>query len=75
MVQAASVSIHGPHGQHIENIHLFPYKSEKDFWDRLYAGPYAALLRKAEAFLEKGSGDALIFIRYKSSLKMEKCNY
>lgn len=62
LVQAASVSIHGPHGQHIENIHLSPYNSEPDFWDRLYLGVYAGLLEKAEAFLKKGTGETLIFI-------------
>ena len=66
LVQAASVSLHGPHGQHIENIHLQPYTSEQQFWDELYAGPYARLLSKAGAFLEETGGpgdDVLVFIR------------
>ncbi|KAH9924694.1 Arginase/deacetylase [Epithele typhae] len=65
LVQAASVSIHGPHGQHIENIHLSPYTSEDEFWDKLYAGPYSRLLQKAGEFLEntgKSSDDVLVFI-------------
>ncbi|KIJ55002.1 hypothetical protein M422DRAFT_200979 [Sphaerobolus stellatus SS14] len=62
LVQAASISIHGPHEQHIENIHLVPYTSEEDFWDRLYPGQYSRLLQTAEAFLAKDNGEALIFI-------------
>ncbi|EPT05331.1 hypothetical protein FOMPIDRAFT_134772 [Fomitopsis schrenkii] len=65
LVQAASVSIHGPHGQHIENVHLQPYSSEQQFWDELYAGPYARLLRKAGEFLDETRGpgdDVLVFI-------------
>ncbi|KAH9949834.1 Arginase/deacetylase [Amylocystis lapponica] len=65
LVQAASVSIHGAHGQHIENVHLKPYSSEKQFWEELYAGPYSRLLDKARDFLEETGGagsDALIFI-------------
>ena len=60
------MSIHGPHGQHIENVHLQPYTSEQQFWDELYAGPYARLLSKAGAFLEDTGGpgdDVLVFIR------------
>lgn len=66
IVQAASVSLHGPHGQHIENVHLLPYASDTDFWDRLYCGPYARLLQTAEAFLndDKDSGEAMLFIRW-----------
>lgn len=68
MIQAASVSIHGPHGQHIENVHMSTYASEEDFWNRLYAGSYNRLLTKAEEFLRKNSGEsdsqALIFIRF-----------
>ncbi|RPD62553.1 Arginase/deacetylase [Lentinus tigrinus ALCF2SS1-7] len=65
LVQAASVSIHGPHGQHIENIHLKPYKSEQEFWDELYPGSYTQLLDKAGAFLDSTGGagdDVLVFI-------------
>lgn len=73
MVQAASVSIHGPHGQHIENVHMSTYTSEDDFWNRLYDG-YGRLLRKAEEFLKKDleseseDQEALIFIRYPNSV-------
>ncbi|KAI0927007.1 hypothetical protein AcW1_007629 [Taiwanofungus camphoratus] len=65
LVQAASVSIHGPHGQYIENIHLRTYNSEKEFWEQLYTGPYAKLIEKAGGFLEKTGGagdDVLVFI-------------
>ena len=67
MIQAASVSIHGPHGQHIENVHLEPFESEGQFWDVHYNGAYNRLLRKAEDFI-KNTGDAssnetLVFIR------------
>ncbi|KAH9936423.1 Arginase/deacetylase [Fomitopsis serialis] len=56
LVQAASVSIHGPHGQHIENVHLRPYSSEKQFHDELYTGPYSKLLSKAAEFLDETGG-------------------
>jgi len=65
IVQAASVSLHGPHGQYIENVHLQPYTSDKHF-EVLYEGQYSKLLKKAEEFV-KGTGgkgdDALVFIR------------
>ena len=67
LVQAASVSIHGPHGQHIENVHLVPYATEQEFWDRLYSGPYSRLLSKAGEFLEHtgaSTDDVLVFIRF-----------
>ena len=65
LVQAASVSIHGPHGQHIENIHLQPYSSEEHFWSVLYKENYSKLLTKAEEFLtlSDSKGDALVLIR------------
>ncbi|KAI0769127.1 Arginase/deacetylase [Trametes elegans] len=65
LIQAASVSIHGPHGQHIENIHLRPYTSEKEFWDTLYPSQYLRLLDKAREFIERTGGvrnDTLVFI-------------
>ncbi|KZT65820.1 Arginase/deacetylase [Daedalea quercina L-15889] len=65
LVQAASVSIHGPHGQHIENVHLRPYSSEQQFWDELYARLYSKLLIKAGEFLDGTGGpgdDVLVFI-------------
>ena len=60
------MSIHGPHGQYIENVHLEKYSSTEDFFDRLYDGPYKKLLEKAEKFVkETGSSnnDTLVFIR------------
>jgi histone deacetylase HOS3 len=66
LVQAASVSLHGPHGQHIENIHLQPYISDKHFFDVLYKERYSKLLQKAEEFVtESGDevGDVLVIIR------------
>ncbi|KAI1790191.1 Arginase/deacetylase [Ganoderma leucocontextum] len=65
LVQAASVSIHGPHGQYIENVHLRPYVSSEDFWENLYPGPYSHLLKKAGEFLDNTGGagdDVLLFI-------------
>ena len=67
MVQAASVSIHGPHGQYIENVHLEPFESKDQFWDVHYNGAYSRLLRKAEDFIKNtadaSSDDTLVFIR------------
>ena len=60
------MSIHGPHGQHVENVHLQPYTSVQDFWDNLYVGPYSRLLKKAGEFLDNTGGagdDVLVFIR------------
>ncbi|KAI0313788.1 Arginase/deacetylase [Amylostereum chailletii] len=65
LVQAASVSIHGPHGQYIENVHLEPYESEEQFWEKLYNGAYNRLLNKAENFLRstgEGEDDTMVFI-------------
>ena len=63
--QAASVSIHGPHGQHIENIHLEQFDSEEDFWTNLYPRKYIKLLERAEDFLKQTDAeDVLVFIRY-----------
>ncbi len=65
LIQAASVSIHGPHGQHVENIHLQPYASEQEFWDKLYPTQYLRLLKKAGEFIESTGGvrdDTLVFI-------------
>ncbi|CAL1712270.1 unnamed protein product [Somion occarium] len=65
LVQAASVSIHGPHGQYIENIHLQTYQSEEEFWERLYNQRYSKLLKKAESFIEETGGpssDVLVFV-------------
>ncbi|KAG1735207.1 arginase deacetylase [Suillus lakei] len=64
-VQAASTSIHGPHGQHIENIHLQTYSSETYFWDVLYKEQYSVLLKRASQFLDSTGGpgdDIMVFI-------------
>jgi histone deacetylase HOS3 len=64
-VQAASVSIHGPHGQYIENVHFEPFESEEQFWDAHYRGAYSKLLSKAEDFVKSTGGtsdDTLVFI-------------
>ncbi|EIW81142.1 arginase deacetylase [Coniophora puteana RWD-64-598 SS2] len=63
LVQAASVSIHGSHGQHIENIHLQAYESDQHFWGTLYSSKYRRLLSKAEEFLNNtgGPGDDVIY--------------
>jgi len=66
MVQAASVSIHGPHGQYIENVHLEPFESEEQFWNVHYRKAYSKLLNKAEDFVKSTGGasdDTLVFIR------------
>ncbi|EJU03261.1 Arginase/deacetylase [Dacryopinax primogenitus] len=52
LTQAASICIHGGHGQHIENIHLEPYTSDEDFWGRLYPQKYSQLLKKADDFFK-----------------------
>ncbi|KAH7915486.1 histone deacetylase domain-containing protein [Hygrophoropsis aurantiaca] len=65
LVQAASTSLHGAHGQHIENIHLQTYDSDGHFWDVLYRDRYSKLLSKAEDFLKSTGGpgdDVIIFI-------------
>lgn len=64
-MQAASVSIHGAHGQHIENVHLETYTSP-EHWEQLYVERYSNILRKAKAFLDSTGGpgeDVLVFIR------------
>ena len=73
LVQAASTSIHGAHGQHIENIHLEPYTSEDDFWTRLYP-KYTKLLSKAEAFVQgTNANEVLVFIRWVICLLARLC--
>ncbi|KAI0055135.1 histone deacetylase complex protein [Artomyces pyxidatus] len=65
LVQAASVSIHGPHGQYIENVHLESYDTEAHFWDVLYKDAYSKLLKKAEDFIRitgDKTDDVLVFI-------------
>ncbi|EIN12906.1 Arginase/deacetylase [Punctularia strigosozonata HHB-11173 SS5] len=65
LVQAASTSVHGPHGQYIENIHLQPYSTDEHFWDVLYPQRYSAIFQRAEQFVQETGGggkDVLIFI-------------
>ncbi|KAH6905166.1 histone deacetylase domain-containing protein [Coprinopsis sp. MPI-PUGE-AT-0042] len=74
LVQAASVSLHGAHGQHIENVHLQTYTSEEHFWTDLYPKRYSRLLRKAEEFLDSTGGpgdDVIIFV----SCGMDACEH
>jgi histone deacetylase HOS3 len=52
LVQAASVSISGQHGQFIENIHLQPYSTHEEFWEKLYTQRYSKIFDKAKAFLQ-----------------------
>ncbi|KAG1852059.1 histone deacetylase domain-containing protein [Suillus tomentosus] len=64
-VQAASTSIHGSHGQYIENIHLQTYSSETHFWEVLYKEQYSTLLKRASQFLDGTGGpgdDVMVFI-------------
>ncbi len=66
LVQAASVSLHGAHGQYIENVHLQTYESEAHFFDELYANKYRIVFDKAQQFLDSTGGpgdDVLFFIR------------
>ncbi|KAJ7618738.1 Arginase/deacetylase [Roridomyces roridus] len=66
LVQAASVSIHGAHGQHIENVHLETYTSPEHL-EVLYKERYSRILRRAEDFLDKTGEpgeDVLVFIRF-----------
>ncbi|KAI0087016.1 histone deacetylase domain-containing protein [Irpex rosettiformis] len=68
LVQAASVSIHGPHGQYVENIHLLPYTSEEHFFTELYEKRYSKLFERAMTFVQEttkerlNSDDVLVFI-------------
>ncbi|KAF1813254.1 Arginase/deacetylase [Eremomyces bilateralis CBS 781.70] len=49
-VQNASLCIENAHNQNIWNVHLQPWKTERDFWD-LYESRYLVLIEKARAFL------------------------
>jgi len=65
MLQAASISIHGPHGQYIENVHLEPFESKEQFWDVHYREMYSKLLSRAEGFVKSTGGaadDTVVFI-------------
>jgi len=71
MLQAASVSIHGPHGQYIENVHLEPFESKEQFWDVHYREMYSRLLNRAEGFVKSTGGvsdDTVVFIRHVSNV-------
>ncbi|KAK0455328.1 histone deacetylase domain-containing protein [Desarmillaria tabescens] len=74
LVQAASVSIHGAHGQYIENVHLQTYESQEHFFNVLYPQRYAGILRKAEQFLDEtgGPGDDILFF---ISCGMDACEH
>ncbi|KAJ7174031.1 histone deacetylase complex protein [Mycena crocata] len=64
LVQAASVSINGAHGQYIENVHLETYTSP-EHWEKLYTEQYSKIIRKAEEFLDSTGGpgkDVLVFM-------------
>ncbi|KAF9018619.1 Arginase/deacetylase [Hymenopellis radicata] len=74
LVQAASVSLHGSHGQYIENVHLQTYESEAHFFDELYARKYRTVFDKAQDFLDSTGGpgdDVLFFI----SCGMDACEH
>ena len=49
-VRNASLCLENAHGQTIWNVHLQPWKTEKEFWD-LYRDRYAVVLAKTRSFL------------------------
>ncbi|KAL8966099.1 MAG: hypothetical protein Q9183_003521, partial [Haloplaca sp. 2 TL-2023] len=49
-VRNASLCLENAHGQTIWNVHLQPWKTEKEFWD-LYQDRYAVVLAKTRSFL------------------------
>ncbi|KAF8312120.1 Arginase/deacetylase [Clavulina sp. PMI_390] len=51
LVQAASTTLSGAHGQYIENVHLERYSSEDDFFSRLYPVYQERLIGGAARFL------------------------
>lgn len=55
LIRDASVNLAG-HGQYIQNIHLQPYASEADFYERIYP-LYLALLEKALVFMKETDAD------------------
>ena len=68
MIQAASTSLHGAHGQHIENIHLQPYKSDEEFMTNLYPNVYRKIFDKAENFIAGSlADDVFVIIRQAAS--------
>ncbi len=48
--------LHAYHSRSSENIHLQPYTSEADFYDRIYP-KYIALLDKARVFMNETGAD------------------
>lgn len=69
LVQAASTTLSGAHGQYIENVHLGPYTSDDDFLSRLYPIYCERLLGGAARFLEQTGGlssshETMVFVRY-----------
>ena len=53
-VRNASLCIENAHGQTIWNVHLQPWKTEKEFW-QLYEERYSTVLTKARNFLQQHS--------------------
>ncbi|KAI4250506.1 MAG: hypothetical protein L6R40_000105 [Gallowayella cf. fulva] len=49
-VRNASLCLENAHGQTIWNVHLQPWKTDKEFWE-LYQERYTAILSKARSFL------------------------
>ncbi|KAI4161113.1 MAG: hypothetical protein LQ342_005150 [Letrouitia transgressa] len=49
-VRSASLCLEDAHGQTVWNVHLQPWKTDKEFWD-LYQKKYMTLLEKAKRFL------------------------
>ncbi|KAL8839286.1 MAG: hypothetical protein Q9170_001803 [Blastenia crenularia] len=49
-VRNASLCLENAHGQTIWNVHLQPWKTDKEFWE-LYQDRYIAILSKARSFL------------------------
>lgn len=50
-VKNASLCIDNAHGQSIWNVHLQPWKTEKEFWD-IYESKYSAILVKTRSYLQ-----------------------
>ncbi|GAA5907724.1 hypothetical protein JCM8208_005500 [Rhodotorula glutinis] len=66
LVAAASLALSsGQHGQHISNVHLEPFTSERQFHDELYPRYWDALGGRAEEFCERtraGEGETLVIV-------------
>ncbi|KZT38900.1 Arginase/deacetylase [Sistotremastrum suecicum HHB10207 ss-3] len=63
LIQAASTSLHGPHGQWIENQHLVEYTTDEEFYKNVYPR-YLKLLDRARDFAESmcQTEEVLVFI-------------